>query len=111
MRDAQTFIQQRIRRRIISLLACKHACSEKSAQSRLVGSSRACELQQLAQPVPAFSKILARFPEAKQCRAQPQTPICVSGFCQPLKGGAEIVVFQAEAFEQFLAYRAALLGD
>src|SRR5450759_564193 len=94
MRDVLTSVDERIRRGVISLLAGEHACGKKRAHAQLRGSCRSCELQQSTQPVPAFGEILANLPEAKQGGAETQTPLRVSGFCQPLQARAKIVMFQ-----------------
>src|SRR6202158_2324707 len=99
MGDVLTFLEKRIRRGVISLLPGEHACGKKRAHARLRGSCGSGQLQQPAQPVPAFGEILANLPKAKQGGAQTQSPLRVSSLCQPLQSGAKIVVLEPEAFQ------------
>jgi hypothetical protein len=93
MRDVLTFVDECIRRGVISLLPGEHTCCKKRAHAQLRGSCRSCQLQQPAQPVPAFGEILANLPKAKQGSAKTQAPLRISGFSQPLQTRAKIVVF------------------
>src|SRR5208282_3652679 len=100
-RNFLTFADQRIPRGVISLLAGEHASGKKRACPRLRGSCRSCELQQLTQSDPAFGELLSNLPKTEQRCPETQAPLCISGFCQPLKGRAKIVVFQREALLPF----------
>src|ERR1700674_4606477 len=97
MRDVLTFVDERFRRSVISLFAGEDARGKERAHPQLRGSGSSFKLQQSPQPVPAFGEILADLPIAKQGGTETQAPLRISGFRQPLKGRANIVMFGREA--------------
>src|SRR5260370_7589426 len=109
MGDVLTFVDECFRRSVISLFAGEDARGKKRAHAQLRGSCRSCKLQQSTQPVPAFGEILANLPIAKQGGAETQAPFRISGFCQPLKRRAKIVMFSSETLQPFCPLRPALL--
>src|SRR5260370_39570074 len=109
MGDVLTLVDECFRRSIISLLTGEDARGKERAHAQLRGSCGSCKLQQSTQPVPAFGEILANLPIAKQCGAETQAPLRISGFRQALKGRAKIVVVGGEALERVRPLRPALL--
>src|SRR5882762_4130904 len=105
--DVLTFVDECLRRTIVSLFAGEYACGKKRAHAQLCGSCRSSKLQQSTQPVPAFGEILANLPIAKQGGAETQAPLRISGFCQPLKRRPTIVMFSSETLQPFCPLRPA----
>src|ERR1700731_3073658 len=105
----QTLSDERIPRSVISLRDCQHARSEEGARASLCRTCSSCELQQFAQSVSAFGEVLAHLPKAKQGRTETQAPLGISGFSQPFKRRAKIIMFVREAPQPFRSSPAALL--
>src|SRR5207237_5553450 len=77
---------------VISLLACQNPSRKERSRSSFRRRRRASEVQKFSQPVPAFREILPHLPKPKERQAQPQTPVRVFGFYQPLQRSAKIIV-------------------
>src|ERR1700682_3724687 len=77
--DPQTFINERVRGSIVSLLACKNARGKKRSPSRFGWRHHSFQFEDFAQPIPSFREIFARLPKGKKGCAEAQCPIGIAG--------------------------------
>src|SRR5438132_1042542 len=109
--DLQARLNERVRRSVVSLLACQDTGGKKRSRSRFGWCRRSSKLEKSPQPVPALSEMLPHLPEPKKGQAQTQTPLRIFAFYQPLERRAKIVMFDLEAIQQFRSLGISVFGS